>query len=799
MANASQLFKDDEQDRLGNGYTPNDDSLRNITDINKGEESGYDSNARSGAAEDIANREKTAANDTGNQGGGKSTSAAGLASAEALGGGLAAINPALGAMKGGKILSAFWGNKKRKRNTIGGGVAGLIVTGVMFFLGIASGPLQLIHLAEVLGKSFTYSENSSSVRTGDLLRYAKSGNYGETRLSFLGSKIYGNTVDQLKGLGVEMNSGSGSHLKNVAIDPNNENLTKKYPEMKKMSNKAKINFLADKLGIPETDLQPIGGGKLGVTTRNYGVKATRLLLKNTMSLTDDGKILSAIKFRELAKFYDIPSLFHPMKKLTAAAEKKLASVVDRRIAENARQTEIEKPVRTKINTLKSALDEKIGGTKAKIGGALLITGTTCMVKGAADTIVTYNNAAVLAPSIIKATSAIALGSQIKSGQEVTSSQIGSVVESFQGSDGTIWQGEALQVLASNSQTGTDMPSSYKQLYSNSTTADSIKAALNTPILNTLCSGPGLLLQFVGGVALLTLGPETGGLSDAAIAGMKLAASTAGSILVVKSVVSLIETSDVVPTVLSGTLGGNILAYGARAASGLDARSNGGVELTPAQTALIDKQNQVDSQNNFSAKSLFAKIFDIKDYRSLSGRLIDSVKPGFQQNIASILGSFTHLGSLITKEFSSLLSKAGAASKPYDWGFPQYGIPPEILNTTAYEDPYANAAVVSNLLNPSLDTNNPKHDQSQSYITRAAACFGVAILKTPNDSGVPVWDVSSVNEVYSTDQSYTDANCNNTSDPNWVRIMLFVFDTKTMKAAACYSGDSQSCQELGQGN
>lgn len=787
MADATQLFKDDEQDRLGNGYIPDDEGLRKVTGVGKDEENGYDNNARSGAAEDIANREKGAVD----KGDSKTSGASGLAAAEALGGGLSALNPALGAIKGGKILSVFWGNKKRKRNTIGGGIAGAIVAIVMFFMGIASGPFQLIHLAQILGKAFTHSEDATSRRTSGLFRYAKTGELGHTRVGYLGSKIFGSSIDQLKSIGVEFETTKTSNIKSATIDI--KKLSEKYPELKKMSNPQKIGFIADKLGVPATDLGKISGDKTSINTRNYSVKATRLLLKNSTALLENGKIVSSIKVRTLAKFFNTPSMFHPMRKLDAAAEKKLSTLVGRKEAERTRQTNIEEPVREKITPLKDALHNKLSGGKAKLGSALLITGMACTIKDSAGEIVAFNNAAVLAPSIVKASGAIALGSQIQSGQDITSSQVGAAVESLQDSEGkSIWGGEALQVMASNSQTGTDLPGDYKQLYSSSTTANGIVSTFNTGVINTLCSPVGVIAQAIAGVGLLAASLPSYGGSAAVLVASKAIVSTAASILIVKSIVSLVETNNVIPEVLSGPLGGNILAYGARAAAGVEARSAGGVELTAAQSALLDKQSQLEEQKNFNSMSLFAKVFNAKDYRSLSGKLIDSIKPSFQQNVASMLGSFTNLGSLVTSIFSSMLPKASAATEPYDWGFPEYGIPPEVLSNAAYDDPYDNAEKVDSILN-SAGVDDVGNSRS-SYAVKASACFGVTIQK--NNSG---WDVSYDNAVYSSDKTYTDENCNNTSDSNWVRMMLFVFDTKTMKAAACYDGDTQSCQDLGQAN
>jgi hypothetical protein len=56
------------------------------------------------------------------------------------------------------------------------------------------------------------------------------------------------------------------------------------------------------------------------------------------------------------------------------------------------------------------------------------------------------------------------------------------------------------------------------------------------------------------------------------------------------------------------------------------------------------------------------------------------------------------------------------------------------------------------------------------------------------------DVIPDHEVNPADGNYPD-NCNDT-DENWHRVQMFVFDTLTMKAAACYEGDEESCTDLG---
>ena len=812
MADASQLFKDDEQDRLGNGYTPDDNSLRNITDINKDEETGYDSSARSGAAEDIANREKSAINNTGNQsGGGKSTGMAGLASAEALGAGLAAINPSLGAIKGGKILSALWGNKTRKRNTIGGGITGLLIAGVMFFIGIASGPLQLIHLAEILGKSFSTSNNESSTRLSRLYKFAKTGQIGDTRVSFLGSKIFGVTIDQLKSLGIEINTNSTGGVKSVGLDT--EKLSKNFPELKNMTAPEKLSFLSEQLNIPEANLNFIDGQtKLVGDTTGFKVGETRALLKNFNGLLGDNKLIGAIKNREMTKFFDVPSLFHPLKRIAVNQKNKLTNTHDAKKAaaadEEARQKALEKHVLEDPKLIAAKEDVKSGlsGSKTIVSGALIATAALCIVRSIADKVVIINQAAIVTPSAIKAMDKISLGSQIQNGQDVSADQVGAVVSGLQDSNGkTVWQGQALQVLANNPQAGEDLSYDYKQAFSNKTTAQSIKDTIASPKIGSVdlgaaaCSTPGLLIQ--GAIALgfafssVVAAIPTGGASvvaEAANLGRGLIVTAGVVYFLEHQLTNMLVDKAIVPAILSGPVGGNLLAYGSRAAAGMEARSSGGVALTPQQSAILDSQVQSEDQKSFQSKSLYAKVFDIKDYRSLSGKLADSISPSISQNIASILGSFTHLGSIITQAFSSLLPRAAAASTPYDWGFPEYGIPPEILTNSTYENPYNNADKISTTLNADgLDSNG---NSLSPYAIKAKVCFGANITK-----GTAGWDVLFAKVVNPADGDYVSANCTDTGDSTWSRMMLFVFDTKNMKAAACYEGDTQSCQELGQNN
>src|SRR6185312_5035857 len=210
-----------------------------------------------------------------------------------------------------------------------------------------------------------------------------------------------------------------------------------------------------------------------------------------------------------------------------------------------------------------------------------------------------------------------------------------------------------------------------------------------------------------------------------------------------------------------------------------AMASGGIQLAGSAAQAFTYQQQQQDKQQFRSESFFARTFDINDYRSLAGRLADSITPSFSRNMTNFASVFANFGSRIPKTLSALLPHASAANQPYDWGFPLVGIPNSLLSDPALSNPYENATTVQALLQNNGD-----------YMTRATSCFGVTIDSSTAD--ITVAD----HEADPNSQAYTDSNCSDTKDPNWRRVIMFVFDTRTMQAAACYTGDDQSCSEIG---
>jgi hypothetical protein len=167
MANAPQLFKDDEQERLGNGYVPDDDELRKITGINAEQEEAHEREATNGASEDIAEREKKASGSEKKS----DALAGGLGAAEAA----SAVTDKLGtgfnpetAVASFAIKSFFQRNKKNA--AFGGGAVGIIVF-VLFFGFATLVPLKIEHIIKNLQSHFySTAQNASQKETNKMFQ-----------------------------------------------------------------------------------------------------------------------------------------------------------------------------------------------------------------------------------------------------------------------------------------------------------------------------------------------------------------------------------------------------------------------------------------------------------------------------------------------------------------------------------------------------------------------------------------------------------------------------------------------------
>lgn len=147
----------DEDQQAQPGYVPDDDSLRAITGTGKDEEANMEKSAQEGTAADQAERQSLGLPGAGGE------DKAGVGSAAAAAAGSVATNAAINAATGGaggtvttaaKMAKFFWGNRKRKSATVGGGIGigtvGACIVGFMLLLA----PLKIVNMVQNLQDHF---------------------------------------------------------------------------------------------------------------------------------------------------------------------------------------------------------------------------------------------------------------------------------------------------------------------------------------------------------------------------------------------------------------------------------------------------------------------------------------------------------------------------------------------------------------------------------------------------------------------------------------------------------------------
>ncbi len=683
-----------------------------------------------------------------------------------------------------RLAGALTGLFKSKKGRAGLATGGIIGTGI-FILSIFQGPLQLVHLAQTLQKNFFSQEDASDGRARSLYRWARSGDVGETRLGELGSRQFKKIQKYYADRGVELKTrGLRGHVTAMTIDLD------KHPDFQGLSTQEARARIISENGLDPGRVGQIADKKLGVSLRGMSISEQRAFLKSMHSglyknykLIGSrlmGKIYTALNFRILTKYFEIPSWLHPIKKASVRVDRTVDAKITaakKRLQERQRKAKLTKrspEAEARIVRIKKSL--KIGGGIAAAG--LAVQEGLCIAKDIASEVPQINRENVALPAMASAGDAIALGAQVQAGDDFKIDQVGQVVNDLENDRGeNVWASKPLQATTGKrNPQGKDIDPDTKQAFSPNSTAANIEKTLDAAGADAACGTIGQVTGAVAGVALLVLGPGGWAVKagSAAIGAAAIAAITT-------YVPRLIADKPLTGIPHNGPRGGSVDAYGARELANTAYRASGGSAMSHTQTAYFENKQQAQDNQDFASKSFFARMFDTQDYRSLASKAIDSSSTNPAQNIASIFGGLMNISKNAAGLFSSLLPKTFAAEEPYDWGFPRYGIPQNVLDNPRLQDPYANGDKVAKMLNG---------DTSDKLKNRAKKCFGVEITK---QSGK--WNVLPKEDVNPQSSDYLESKCNDTK-LSWQRVSLFIFDTRLITSMECYDGDEDSCADIG---
>lgn len=504
-------------------------------------------------------------------------------------------------------------------------------------------------------------------------------------------------------------------------------------------------------------------------------------------------------------------------------------------------------------------------------GQLLTLG--CTLNKGADDIITIDRIGTVLPAIAKVTQLIALASQIKAGgSEVTMAQIGGIMSGLKATTQsdkdngtkdagtTVWDGGALGVLAGtaipdkNGAVPNDIQLGHKNAF-NPPNVQKLKAvgsnitsaAFGYVPVPDKCGLVGTAVQLAAGITeqagLLLANVEDGETATPAIeTAIKLMAADfikqlpqnigmgVGESVAMKQIENIIKSGgakQLAADAFTGAQGGDLLAYGARAAANLASAASGGIDIANSASQTILGSAGQEQEQQFQHESFFARTFDITDTRSLMGKLSMSITPSLSTNTYSLATGILNINNSLAHTFGSLLSRPTSAATSdswtgsYDWGFDQVGIPSSLMNS---DDNYSNAEDLGKYLSSvctdgtTIGPDKGACDGDNGYTARIKACFGNDLLYTDN-----LWDVtpeqaSSPTQPIDIDpasDAYINADCTNANNGGivvckndndtrasciWGRVVLFVNDMHTLKLMDCADGTTdtseQSCTDEG---
>lgn len=668
-----------------------------------------------------------------------------------------------------------------KKNALFGGIgAGVFGGGILGILLLGSGPLQFLQLGNAFSKFDFPAQSVISKRFGAFSRSARAaqtGDIGETRVSYLGSRRFHKVETQLKNQGIE--------FRRTQVNGRPTSITieaAKNADFKGSTLAESRARIAKFYDIPEGSVRQVSGlngGKFSINVRENPITTQRSLVKSSLKSLGDGKIIHSIRFRTFAKFFELPSVFHPIKKTRVRATNALQVRSERIARENQRKGNRRAQLKSRYANAKTSVSNRIAPHRTAASSALLFTAATCIIRDIGNKIPLVNYAEVVVPSMTEAVDKKAIAGQIESSELVSPQGLADASAALVDADGnSVWDGQALNALTNNTAgEGIDIDEGYRQAFFSGSTGNAlIDAATDNGASALACSTAGQIIQGAAGLVLLATGPG-GWAAKASTAGVQAVVLSAAISFISDLLVDSLTEDDIES--FAGPAGGNLMAYGARAASNQTAMTMGGVALSETEERILMNEYEKRELEDFKKKSLFARVFDATETKSIVGTMARNVRINPSSNVASLFSSLNP--ATLLQSTSSIFTGKVAAAGSYDWGFPLYGVPSNLVNDPRYEDPFENAEQTASILEGS---------KGDDYIERAKKCFGVDIKQTDGR-----WDVIPESEVNPTENEYPD-NCDDIADRLWSRIIMFTLDTGIINTIECYEGDTALCRQGG---
>lgn len=680
----------------------------------------------------------------------------------------------------------------KKQGIVGGSAAGLLIGGGFGIMSMISGPLQIVHFAQLL-QGFHFGNNAlfQDSRASRLIRYARTQNEPSRRnLGFISNQFADHYQRKLTNMGFELNftdaaSNQGRYIRSISVDPNTPQGRSLLGEIQ--ANGVEIPSASDGRVIIDFDAAD-------------GAASRRALRGMTGQLKLNG-ISSAMSKRLLIRRAGVN--FHPMTNLRRQANQSYVdfkqSVEDK--FNETRRRGVSPPSTTDLapetttdndgNVLEDASsreaanggNEAVGASRAdleegrsNVRGKLAARGAAgigvlCMVRSIGQQAEYLQYANIVLPLMRVGMDVVTMGNQTMA-NAATLDELGVISDAlYDDAEGTSWaSARSIQAEQGQSLTGPDLP----PVASPANVGDkpAIVAFIDEiPGIGSACST-------VGQIFMSALGGVTSFVIDQAV---NLASSATGvdPMGMLADWLARKMAGEEIDAAAEGALLGNYANYGARLAANDAAISVGGNALSNTDVAVLDGERIAIEKAEFRQKNLATRLFDPYEPGSLLASTL--LQNSSFASTASMAGGLLKLPLNLFGVFSSsssvLLPKALAQdiapNEEYDYGFPEFGFTQSEMDDPRVADPYTNAQVIEGR----LDELNQRYGN----------CFSTTI----NSNGsVVTGDSKRYDEI--------GDHCRDGSE-DLLRYRFYLADVVTAKSLSCYEGlDEAACTELGFG-
>lgn len=691
-----------------------------------------------------------------------------------------------------------------RRKAAGGAVAGFLGAGTLVaILSLSSGPLQFLHFSQLLQQfHFSESDDFGDSRTGRLIQFARTRNTQERRnMRRIGNRIADSYTRRLNAGGIDFEY-TRRRVTRIYLDVGNT--------LENEPARRALNALESDPDGPRPVFDEASGRYVVDVSSDTGFSSRRAGVKTTVGALGLNDVSTATATRILIKRAGLT--LHPIRRLAIAGDEKFFSFLERFRADRAERlradvdTDIDirvdedgtsspdgsEPTPESRASAETAAEQARGtargdGTpsaraaRLKTGltagfGVAGFVALTCGLQQIGEAAGELQTSNIVKPLMRVGMEVISIGSQIKSGDDITLDSLGAYSQFlYDKEEKTSWaQAESIQAEQGKPNTGVPMskaaiPGTSKPLF-----FDELDAVLGlVPGTEQVCgavtSTAGNIVLTAGGIIFTASGPFSL-LANVLVEGAQYAATNAFLDDLIRWI-----AGEQIGTNVAGAMYGNYANYGAFLANNDRMSKMGGRELTDEEVTELDQLKQRKLQNELQNKNFFARMFDLQEPNSLAAKTILE-NPTFASTQSATNGLARAPLSTISSVFSNVAGMFTAntsAAITYDYGVPEIGYSVAELNgSIANEDPYINADIVER----KLDELNEEYGE----------CFAATI--NPETGAFETDDVTSY---IGRDRAKCDSG-----SPDLLRYRLYQADMSLGQAMTCYDGDEQACSNLG---